>query len=392
MKKVCISIITILCVMLSLLSACEKSVDVTGIYVEEEKIILAVDEKAYISANVLPETATDNKLEYISSNEDIAEVKNGMIYGVSEGECKITVKTKSNGYEKSVDVTVIDNVLSVSKGYGITDELYGKYRFRTISEALAAAEDGDVIKVERGIYDEYVNVTKNVTLCGNGVTIDGTVCVGSPTLETPVRDVLISDISFNYNGVTPCIILGGESQNVTISDCDFYSRYSSGYAISTDKTGESSALSSIKVLNSVFDGFEYAVRFNKYVAKCEIKEVTVKNTKSAIYLEGSQKTTVKNSKFIASGMFRLKAARVLASDMVFEGNVVESGYGDEPIIIARKGDIEKTCKIDISENVFFGKKVSEMTDEEIYDLKSKIEVKNELTGEGGYDMFVFKKK
>ncbi len=392
MRKFCISFISMLVLVVSLFSGCEKSVAVSGLYLEESEIILAVGEKAYVSAHVLPETSTDKKLDYSSSDEDIADVKNGIIYGKSVGDCKIVVSTKDGGFEKSVDVKVVDNVLTVSKGYGITDKLYGKYRFKTIAEALAAAEDGDVIKVESGVYREYVNLTKNITLFGDGASIVGTVAIGSPALETPVREVVISDIDFVYNGVTPCIVIGGESRNVVISDCDFYSEYSLGYAVSTDKTGESSALSAIKILSSTFEGFENAVRFNKYVAKCELNEIVVKNTKCAVYLEGSQKTTIKNSDFVNSGFFRLKAARVLPSDFVLEGNIVESGYRDDPIIVAKSGDLEKNCKIDLSKNTFFGKIVSEMNDEEISALKEKIDVKNETTGEGDYEAFVFKKK
>lgn len=386
------AVVIVLSLLLAILSSCEKSVLVSGLFVEEDAITIGKGEKAYISAHVLPETATDKKLEYRSTDEEIADVKNGIIYGNGVGDCKIIVSAKDGGYERTVAVKVIDGVLSVSKGYGITDELYGKYCFRTLAEALAAAEDGDVIRLEQGVYDEYVNVTKNVTISGNGARFTGTLAIGSPTLETPVREVLISDLNFTYNGVTPCVILGGESKNVTVSDCTFYSEYGSGYAISTEKTGESSALSGIKVLSSSFTGFENALRLHKYVAKCEIREIEVRNTEYALYLEGSQKTTVKNSAFIDSGFIRFKAARVLASDIVIEGNSIESGYGDKPIIVARKGDVEKSCKIDISDNTFFGVKAADMTEEQKYDLMSKIEVKNELTGEGDYDFIVFKKK
>lgn len=389
MKKI---VLVILCIALStlfFLSACEKNVEVTGIDVEEKEITLAVGEKAYITAYVLPILASDKKLDYKSSDDGIADVRNGIVYGKKEGKCKITVKTKEGGFEKYVDINVKKNVLSVSKGYDLSDELYGKYRFGSIAEAFSAAEDGDVISIEKGVYEEYVSLTRNVTVYGNGAKLIGTIAIGSPTLEKPARSVLISDLDFSYNGKTPCIKIGGESKNVVISNCTFTSANASGYAVATDKTGESSALSNIKILSSNFSGFENAVRLNKYVAKCMIKDVNVSDTKYAFFFEGSQKTTIKNTATENCGFIEFKRARVLPSDLVLEQNTVSGTFENLPIIVARAGDIDKNCKIDLSDNYIFGKKVSEMTEEEKYDLMSKIEVKNDDTGAGTYKNFVF---
>ena len=100
--------------------------------------------------------------------------------------------------------------------------------------------------------------------------------------------------------------------------------------------------------------------------------------------------TIKNTVTENSGFIEFKRARVLPSDVILEQNTVSGTFENMPIIVARAGDIDKNCKIDLSDNYIFGKKVSEMTEEEKYDLMSKIEVKNDDTGEGTYKNFVFR--
>ena len=337
----------------------------------------------------MPTTATDKKLDFNSDDETIADVKNGIVRGKKEGRCKITVSSKEGDFSAIVDVTVRKNVLTVSKGFAFSDEGYGEYRFASISEALSAAEDGDEIKVESGVYEEYVNVTKNVTLFGDGAKLVGTLAIGNPTLDRPVRQVTISDFAFSYNGITPCVVIGNESKNVTISSCSFSSKGALGTAISTVTSGEASAITDIRVVDCSFSDFENAVLFKKYVAKGELVDLKVSATQYAFCLEGSQKTTIKNCETIDSGFIRFKAAQVLPSDVILSGNIVGGSFDGKPIILARNGDIEKSCKINLSKNYIFGKLVSEMTASEIAGLKESIEVKNAVTGEGDYKAFIF---
>ena len=96
-------------------------------------------------------------------------------------------------------------------------------------------------------------------------------------------------------------------------------------------------------------------------------------------------------KVIYSGLIEFDGARVLPSGVVIEENSIED-LRQSPLIVARYGDLEKGQKLDISKNVVNGVKVQDMKGEELKGLKSLIEVKNELTGEGDYEFIEFSNK
>ena len=96
-------------------------------YVEEvpeiqvEEIRLSVDnsvinknEISKVNVEIYPKEAENQKVEYISSNEDILKIDDyGNIYGISSGKATITVRAISNGVESSIDIEVYSKVTGI---------------------------------------------------------------------------------------------------------------------------------------------------------------------------------------------------------------------------------------------------------------------------------------
>lgn len=86
----------------------------SGISVVLEKNIIGVGERTKIEASIKPESATDKKVTYVSSNSGIVQVDyNGNIVGVSPGNAVITVTTAS-GVSDSVSIKVKDTVVKAT--------------------------------------------------------------------------------------------------------------------------------------------------------------------------------------------------------------------------------------------------------------------------------------
>lgn len=88
---------------------------VQSIKFEEENFTLNEGETAVLHAMVLPDNATNPKLEWSTSNPDIAEVYDGEVFAKSEGTAEITVRsTDGSDVSATCKVTVIG-------GSGIND-------------------------------------------------------------------------------------------------------------------------------------------------------------------------------------------------------------------------------------------------------------------------------
>ena len=374
------------------LFGCEKKTAVLGIEMDIDYLNIEVGEKRIITASVLPTTAENKKIEWSSSDEDIATVKNGYVRAKKKGECKIKATTKDGSYSKTVRLVVRERALYVDKSFQKGDEGYGVWQFDTINGALAAAEEDDVIYLNSGEYREVVNITRNVQIYGDNATIIGNITLGYPTLKEYSTEVKIANITFKSDGYYPSITIGNECENVRIENCKFYGDNENHLpAVKTYESGESGAVKKIGVYDCEFYNYTNALSFNQYVVKGEIERNKFENCDFATYLEGSQMTKIYGNSLKNSGLIEFDGARVLPSGVVIEENSIED-LRQSPLIVARYGDLEKGQKLDISKNLINGVKVQDMKGEELKGLKSLIEVKNELTGEGDYEFIEFSNK
>lgn len=91
-------------------AACEITVsdeviEVTAVTLDKTKATIKVGKSLQLTATIEPSGATDQKLEWTSSDSDIAIVTDGRVTGVAPGEVIITVKT-TNGKTATCTITV----------------------------------------------------------------------------------------------------------------------------------------------------------------------------------------------------------------------------------------------------------------------------------------------
>lgn len=100
---------------------------VTGVEVDPDSVMLDIGETASLSATVLPETASNKQVLWVSDNTGVATVdQNGLVTAVAPGVTNVTVNTLSGGYSAECVVTVrqpvtrialdVDSITLVAKG------------------------------------------------------------------------------------------------------------------------------------------------------------------------------------------------------------------------------------------------------------------------------------
>jgi uncharacterized protein YjdB/agmatine/peptidylarginine deiminase len=90
-------------------AACEVTVTipVTGVTVSPETASLTLDEYLQLTADVLPENASNKKVTWSSNNTNVAEVDaKGLVIATGEGSATITATTEDGGFTASCEVTV----------------------------------------------------------------------------------------------------------------------------------------------------------------------------------------------------------------------------------------------------------------------------------------------
>lgn len=83
-----------------------STVAVTGITLSEHNATIGVGNSKTVSYTIAPSNATVKTATWTSSDPSIATVENGVIYGVSQGTCIITVTSVDGGFKDTINVTV----------------------------------------------------------------------------------------------------------------------------------------------------------------------------------------------------------------------------------------------------------------------------------------------
>ena len=81
-------------------------IEVTDIVLNKEEIELTVGKSEILEATVLPDDASNKKVIWTSSNEEIVKVENGKVTALKEGEAVITVKADEGDKEATCEVIV----------------------------------------------------------------------------------------------------------------------------------------------------------------------------------------------------------------------------------------------------------------------------------------------
>ena len=83
----------------------DEVIEVTAVTLDRTEATIKVGKSLQLTATIEPSGATDQKLEWISSDSDTAIVTDGRVTGVAPGDVTITVKT-TNGKTATCTITV----------------------------------------------------------------------------------------------------------------------------------------------------------------------------------------------------------------------------------------------------------------------------------------------
>ncbi len=83
-------------------------IKVSEIKLSKTEVNLKPEEEVIVTAEVLPENATDKTIEWTSENPDIVTVEEGRIIAKSSGSTKVICKSK-DGVESGINITVESN-------------------------------------------------------------------------------------------------------------------------------------------------------------------------------------------------------------------------------------------------------------------------------------------
>lgn len=386
-KSVCI--ILIITLISATLCGCSQEVEVKAetITLSQTQIQLAEGETHTIYAEVSPSYADSVSVKWSSTNEDVATVSRGTITAKDSGTAKIYATNSSGEVTAACDVVVGDSFLYVGSGYEITDTGYGSKVFATISEALAFAGEDAVIIVEEGEYNEYVNITKAVTIKGQNAVITGAFVVGYPSLDGDVDEINIDGFTFQIGGETSLdqhagVYIGNDCDDVNISNCTFIGDYQGGdvanwsdegisVGIYTIPSASSGGAEDLKIVACDFENLDFAVMFMPYVASSEIESCSFDGCGFSFYLAGSQKLEIENNTFSSSGLLQFGFSENLADMIEVENNNIIS-YPNGYLVDARDGCLDNGFTLDLSDNTFAGMTPADMTLEEFETLTRKI--------------------
>lgn len=135
-------------------------IHVTGVKITPAILRLQIGTEGILTPAISPVNADNKTISWISSDPDIATVKEGVVTGVKSGMAKITVKTTDGGYTAVCEVTVTEKVTPEIKFEGTTALLsFPKVEEATSYEVcIYKYENGNYTKTATYVADAAGNI------------------------------------------------------------------------------------------------------------------------------------------------------------------------------------------------------------------------------------------
>lgn len=90
-----------------------EAIPVTGVDILQSALDLIPNQTEPLTVVISPSNATNQKIQWISSNEGVATIEDGVITTISQGNTIITATTEDGGYTDSCSVTVTQPVAGI---------------------------------------------------------------------------------------------------------------------------------------------------------------------------------------------------------------------------------------------------------------------------------------
>ena len=115
----------------------DPSVAVTSVVIAPNDVIIEKGNEITLTANVMPTNATNKEVTWVSDNNNIAAVDNGVVKGVGKGTAVITVKTVDGNFTDKATITVEDN----------SEEPSDRFKINVSYSTLAETENPVTVKI-----------------------------------------------------------------------------------------------------------------------------------------------------------------------------------------------------------------------------------------------------
>jgi Hint domain len=248
------------------------------------------------------------------------------------------------------------------------------FEFTTVASAVAASQDGDVIKVQAGTYiNDFAAITTSITIEGVGGMVNlvatveplqekGILIVGVDGTTGP--NVTLDNISFSGAAISDDDGGNGagiryQSGNLTLNNCSFSGNQDG-------LLGDPDAAGTITINNSQFNGNgntdppSTGPEHNLYVGA--IQQLTINNSYFTDPITGhdiksrAANTTIENSRITdPNGSGSLEIDLPNGGNAVIENNVIEKGPGAQNsgiISIGEEGNLYASSSLTVTGNTF----------------------------------------
>lgn len=188
---------------------------VTGVRLNKSSGKLAVGKSGSLRVSVLPSDATDKKVIWTSSNEDVATVsQNGVVVAHTPGNTTITATSVSSGLSSSCDIKVYIAVTGIKLNATSIKLPKGQKRIITATVTPSNAENTDVIWSSSNKNVATVNEAGQITGKAKGTAkITAKTADGGLAASCIVEVVqLVTSVKLDYTGLT---IDAGKTKTVT---------------------------------------------------------------------------------------------------------------------------------------------------------------------------------
>lgn len=265
---------------------------------------------------------TKESFTWSSSDESIATVsESGLVSAIGAG--KVTIKVVSNDsgkLEKSFDITIIKDEIMID------DKVYG-----SLSEALAAAKEGDTIVLPAGNYNDPITIKiNNLTIVGPNKGVNpakanrkAEATFGAKiTIASGVSGFTIDGVEFNGSGA---ISLEDKVSNVKVQ-YNVFTKTSQDGVVRGPASGEVQNISICYNYSSAFSSYRFG-HFASTINGLELigNELTCTSAYDFLNVGGMIKgeVVINNNKYINSMQSFLYVSGVGAMNCIIKGNYVE---------------------------------------------------------------------
>ena len=352
----------------------DKEIKVTGVKLNKSETSILVGGNETLTATVLPEDATNQKVTWKSDKPEIATVDaNGKVTGVKAGEATITVTTEDGGKTATCKVTVSDTEIKVTgvtlNKTALTLETGAS---ETLTATVAPAEATNKKVTWKSDKPEIATVDANGKVTG--------VKAGEATITVTTEDggktatckVTVSDTEIKVTGVTlnktalTLNIGASETLSATVAPADATNKKvtwkSSDAAVATvDTNGKVTAVKAGEATITVTteDGGKTATcKVTVKTATIAVTGVTLNKTATSLLVGGSETLTATVAPAEATNKkVTWKSDKPEIATVDANGKVTGVKAGEATITVTTEdGGKTATCKVTVKPNL-----VSEIT-------------------------------